>query len=165
MRFLSIPLSSLSVCVLNPVHRSGSETGFSRVFFRRDLSGNVAVCPVGAFVLGCGGWRLSYCFRFLKNSRNALTTATNGVATIPTPSTISSKVKLSRSVGMVIWAGIIWGAGVGRGAGGEVDELSVEGSGEGSEDTARSVFGLDVGDELPTVMFLTVSALTVKLYS
>ena len=105
------------------------------------------------------------CFRFLMNIRNALTTATNGVATIPAPSTISSSVMLSESVGMVIWAGIIWGAGVGRGAGGEVDELSVEGSGEGSEDTARSVFGLDVGDELPTVMFLTVSALTVKLYS
>ena len=36
---------------------------------------------------------------------------------------------------------------------------------DGSGEDTGSDSGLDVCDELPTVMFLTVSAFTVKLYS
>ena len=36
---------------------------------------------------------------------------------------------------------------------------------ESSGDDADSELGLDVGDEPPTVIFLTISLLTIKLYS
>ena len=48
--------------------------------------------------------------------------------------------------------------------GGDVDEVSGDDS-DDARDDADSEFELDFGDEPPTVMFLTVSPLTVKLYS
>ena len=55
------------------------------------------------------------------------------------------------------------GGGVEDGSGD--DTGSRDGSDDGSGDDTGSESALDVGDELPTVMFLTVSAFTVKLYS
>ena len=52
---------------------------------------------------------------------------------------------------------------------GGADESSGDEAGDEREDdignAAGSGCGFDVGDEPPTVMFLTVSQLTVKLYS
>ena len=60
-----------------------------------------------------------------------------------------------------------WSGGVGGGGedGSGEDAGSGDGSGDGSGEDTGSESALDVGDELPTVMFLTVSAFTVKLYS
>jgi hypothetical protein len=100
--------------------------------------------------------------RFLKYSRHALITVTMGVATIIIPSTIPNNVIVFACVETVISGGVTAAGGVGE----DPDE---DARGDDSEDDARdeagSEYGLDVGDEPPTVMFLTVSPLTVKLYS
>ena len=88
-----------------------------------------------------------------------------GVATTTIPSIISSNVIVSAFAEIVILVGVILGAGVGM----DVDVSSVAGLeevlGNDSGENADSEFWLDVGDKPPTVMFLTISLLTVKLYS
>ena len=85
-----------------------------------------------------------------------------GVATITTPSIIPISVMLDAFVDVVGWSG-------GTVAGGEVGSGEAMGSGDGvgavSGETIASEFGSDVDSKFPTVMFLTVSLLTVKLYS
>ena len=85
-----------------------------------------------------------------------------GVATTAIPSIIPMSVVLAVFVDIVVCSG-------GRVAGGGVDSGKVVGSGEGSGvgsgEAAGSEFRFDVEGETPTVMFLTVSPLTVKLYS
>ena len=44
MRFSYSPSKVLVVCVLSPVYCSNCETGFSRVFFCRGMSGKVLNC-------------------------------------------------------------------------------------------------------------------------
>jgi hypothetical protein len=85
-----------------------------------------------------------------------------GVATIIIPSTIPSNVRVSACAETTISGGVTVAGGVDE----DPDEDSRDDdSGDDARDDAASEYGLDVGDEPPTVMFLTVSRLTVKLYS
>ena len=70
-----------------------------------------------------------------------------GVAIITIPSTISSNVKVSALVEIVIGPGITFGAGVD----GVVDVSSGRGSSDGAGGNAVSEFEFDVGDESSTV--------------
>lgn len=86
-----------------------------------------------------------------------------GVATTTIPSINPSKVRFAAFLEMVGWSGIEASRDCedsSEGILGSGDEV-----GDGSGEDACSEIELDVCDNFPTVMFLTVSLLTVKLYS
>ena len=86
-----------------------------------------------------------------------------GVATTTIPSINPNNVIFAAFLEMVGWSGIAVSRGWEDGSGEALGSGDDVGDGPG-EDTGSEI-ELDVCDEFPTVMFLTVLLLTVKLYS